>query len=212
MLKIILYILVNLLPSIAVAQKADEFAPMKDVDSFRKGIEKMAATTNTIQTSFSQEKYLSLLSNTIASEGKMRFKKPQFLKWAYTKPYSYIIVLNGKDLVVSDEGKVSSFDMSSSQVFVEVNDLIVNSVHGNILQEDRFKIEYLENEGLYLARLFPKEEQMQQYIEEIDVYFDKGDFTVSKIQLHEPGEDYTVITFHDKKLNAPIPDEEFDIQ
>ena len=200
------------MPVISFAQKASEFSPMKDVDAFRKGIEKMAASTNTIQTSFSQEKYLALLSNTISSEGQMRFKKPQFLKWAYTSPYSYIIVLNGKDLVVSDEGKVTSFDMSSSQVFVEVNDLIVHSVHGNILQEDRFKIEYSENETLYLARLFPKEAQMKQYIEEIEVYFDKKDFTVSKIRLNEPGEDYTVITFHDKKLNAPISDEEFDIQ
>lgn len=212
MLKFIIYLFLLITALPVQSQDEGSFSPLKDVELLKTGIRKMAESTNSIHTSFTQEKHLSILSNKITSKGEMYFKKPQLLKWAYTEPYNYVIVLNGKEIKISDEGKVSSFDITSSQVFKEINDLIINSVRGNILQEDRFTISYFQNHNSYMVKLLPKEEALKEYLNEIIIFFDKSDFTVSSIRLNEPGDDYTLIKFMDKKLNVPIPDAQFNVQ
>ena len=192
--------------------QGDEFVQMKDVPGFRSGLNKMATKTTTIQASFKQEKFLSILSNAVTSSGKMYFKKPGLLKWSYTKPYNYGIVLNGKQLKINDEGKVNSFEISNSKIFMELNDLIINSVQGDVLQEDRFNIVFKESKNLYLAQLTPIDKNIKDYIAHIDVYFDRKDYSVHKLQLFESEGDYTLITFENKQFNAAISDDEFSFQ
>ena len=187
----------------------EEFVAMKDVAAFRSGLSKMAAATQSIKASFKQEKYLAILSDKIESDGNIQFKKPNLLKWEYTVPYQYAIILNGREIIINDQGKQNSFDIASSQAFKQVNELIVNSVQGNILDEDRFTIKYLESKNNYLAKLQPKEEQMKKFLKEIHVYFDKSNYTVAQIRLIEPEDDYTHITFNNMKLNEPIADAVF---
>lgn len=186
-----------------------EFAPMKDIAAFRRGLEAMAASTSSIKASFRQQKYLSILASEIESDGKIQFKKPNLLKWEYTVPYQYSLILNGKELIINDQGKENSFDINSSQSFQQINELIVNSVQGNILDEARFEITYLESKAHYMAQLKPKETQMKKFLKQIDVYFNRDNFTVSQIRLIEPEDDYTHIAFHEMKLNEAIPDAVF---
>ncbi|MBL6446522.1 outer membrane lipoprotein carrier protein LolA [Fulvivirga sp. 29W222] len=209
MSKLLIYLI--MFPSMLLFQN-DDFVSMKDIQSFKKGINQMASTTNTIQAKFNQNKYLSILSNGVESSGTMHFKKPDLLKWSYTNPYNYAILLNGEEIKINDEGKVNSFEIKNSKIFKELNDLIINSVRGNVLQEERFDISYLENNELYLTRLNPQEEQLKSYVKQIDIYFEKSDYTVNRIQLFEYEGDYTLITFHNKKINASIPDSEFSFQ
>lgn len=187
----------------------DDFVPMENIAGFRQGIQKMAAATISIKASFKQEKYLSILSNKIDSEGIILFKKPNLLRWEYKEPFSYTIVLNGKEIIIKDQGNVNAFAIGGSQAFKEINTLIINSVQGNVLDEDKFMIEYYEGEALYLAKLTPKDKQMKEFLQGISIYFDRQDFSVSKVKLIEPGGDYTLITFFNKKMNENIPDERF---
>lgn len=191
------------------AQPPEGFVAMKNPVAFKAKIAETAEKTNTIHTDFVQEKTVSILSNTMKSSGEMYFKKPQMLKWAYSEPYAYVIVLDGKDIVVSDAGKVSSFDISSSEVFRQINDLIVNSVRGDVLDEERFEIGYLENASNYLVQLVSKEQSMREHVSEIWVHFDKSEHMVSQIRMNEAGGDFTVITFQNRTLNQPIGDEIF---
>lgn len=186
-----------------------EFGPMKDIAAFRKGLDAMAASTTSIKANFKQKKYLSILANEIESDGKIQFKKPNLLKWEYTVPYQYSLILNGKELIINDQGKENSFDIASSQSFQQINELIVNSVQGNILDEQRFEITYLEDKAHYLTQLKPREAQMKKFLKQIDVYFNRDNFTVSQIRLVEPEDDYTHIAFHEMKLNEAIPDAVF---
>ncbi len=188
-----------------------DFVPMKNIQAFQKGIEQMAASTTSIKADFKQEKYLSILSNKIDSEGVILFKKPNLLRWEYKSPFEYIIVLNGNEIVIKDQGKVNTFDIGGSQAFKEVNNLIINSVQGNVLDSEQFHIEYYESETLYLANLIPKDEKMKQFLQGIDIHFDRKDFSVSKVKLIESEGDYTLITFSNKKMNADIPDASFSI-
>lgn len=207
------YILLTLIiPLLALTAQDNKFVPMQNIDAFKKNISEVAEKTTSIQTSFVQEKYLGILSESIESKGEMLFKKPNLLKWSYAVPYEYTIVLNGKEVLINDEGNINSFDMSSSKAFTEINDLIVSTVQGNVLQEKRFNIEYFQSDNRYLVKLLPKEDHFKKHIEEIHVFFDKSDYTVAQIRLNEAGGDYTLINFFNKTMNAPVANEEFQIR
>lgn len=186
-----------------------QFTALKDKASFLQGIERMATSTKTIKAEFKQEKYLNILANKIDSKGKIYFKKPNLLRWEYNQPFEYVIILNGKEIIIKDQGNVNSFDIGSSQAFKQINELIINSVQGNVLDEERFNIEYLENNSVYLAKLTPKEEQLKKFLKGIDIYFDRNDYSVERVKLIEPGDDYTLITFQNKRMNEDIADEKF---
>tara|TARA_Y100000782_G_C10187652_1_gene267762 strand:- start:683 stop:1315 length:633 start_codon:yes stop_codon:yes gene_type:complete len=189
-----------------------DLTPVSDPTELKQGIEKMAQNTSTIQASFTQNKYLSILSNKLVSNGSLYFKKPQHVKWAYEKPYEYVIVLDGKQISISDEGKVNTFDVSSSKVFQQVNSLIVSSVRGDILQEDQFNISYFKSGASYVAKLVPKDANIKEYLSEIEVHFNKEDFSVDQLLMIEPSGDYTDITFNNKKLNQSLSDGVFSVQ
>ncbi len=185
--------------------------PLPDENTFRQKLEEMAATTQSIKSDFKQEKHLSILSNALISEGELIFKKPNLLKWAYEKPFQYVIVLDGKEIKMKDEEKTSTFDITSSKTFKQINDLIVSSVNGDILKEDQFDITYFQDERNYIAFLVPKDAQMKKFVSKIELFFDKNDLTVNRLILREPNDDYTLINFSEKKINSNITDEAFRI-
>ena len=191
-------------------QKAG-FQLVKDPTALKKGIEQMAAKTETISAKFTQNKHVSILANDLVSTGNLYFKKPQLVKWAYTVPYIYSIVLDGQKITINDEGNVNSFDMSSSQVFEQVNNMIVSSVQGDILKEEQFDIVYYQSGDQYLAELTPKIEALKKYLSKIEVYFNKTDFSVDQLVIIEPSEDYTRITFKEKQFNTALSDAVFEI-
>ena len=55
----------------------------------------------------------------------------------------------------------------------------------------------------------PLNSAMKKFIDKIILYFDKADFTVSKVEMLEPSQNSTVIIFKNKKLNAEIPEKLF---
>lgn len=189
----------------------EKYQKLDDVEGFREKLEKATKSTSSIKADFRQEKYMDILSNTIESQGEIIFKKPNLLKWSYRQPFQYTIALNGKEIKIKDEEKTNTFDIASSKVFKQVNDLIVSSVNGQVLQEDKFRIRYFQDEKHYIAFMEPMAEQMKNFISEIELFFDKSDLTVNKIILHEPNADYTIIQFFNKQINSNVPDEAFNI-
>ena len=94
-------------------------------------------------------------------------------------------------------------------MFQGINDMMLNSVQGNVLDHKQFKITYFENENYFLVELQPKEKEMKTYLKRIDMYFDKKDYTVSKLIMTELSDDYTLIEFNSKKINEVISDAQF---
>ena len=142
-----------------------DFAKQKDVDTPLRGVfRKWQMKPTPSKRLLSNRKYMSILTNEIQSSGQLYFKKENKLKWAYTEPFLYTIILNGKEIIIDDAGKINSFEIEASQAFKQINEIIINSVRGDVLQEDQFDIEYLENGTLYLCKLRPKSDQMTKLL------------------------------------------------
>jgi outer membrane lipoprotein carrier protein len=91
-----------------------------------------------------------------------------------------------------------------------MNKFITGCIQGDILKNDRdYTITYFENSNQYYVKLVPQDEKMRQMLNELQIWFDKSDLTISSLKMVESGEDYTKIDFLNKKLNSEIPLEKF---
>jgi len=189
---------------VSIAQK-ETFSKVSDPKEVEQRLVKASASMNTITSDFVQEKHLEYLSVVIESKGKFWFKKPGILRWEYTDPYKYIIVINQGKIIIKDEGKKNEFDVNSNKAFQELNNIIVNSVNGTLISSEKYNYEILEGKESWLVKLFPKDPQMKKIMKSIELYFLKTDMSVNRIKMVESDQDYTMITLRNKKYNEVIP-------
>ncbi|MCX6330661.1 MAG: outer membrane lipoprotein carrier protein LolA [Bacteroidia bacterium] len=190
------------------AQEA--YKPMADIEAFKSKLTAMSESTNSITSNFVQEKNLVVLSEKIISKGKFYFKKENNIRWEYLEPYKYLIIIANDKLYTRDDKNQKQYDIQSNKMFQEMNRFISGCIQGDILKNDKdYATEYFESSKLYYVKLVPRAEKMKQMLNEVQIYFDKNDLTVSRLKMVESGEDYTKIDFFNKKLNVEIPFEKF---
>ena len=206
MKKVLLLIFVS---QFAIAQN---FKAVKDTSALKQKIESMSKTVNSIESDFTQEKNLSMLSEKIISKGNFKFKKENMLRWEYNAPYKYLIVINKDKIWIKDEKKTQKYDMNSNKVFKEINDVMMSCVQGNIFKSGKFKVSYSENEKYYKLELTPLQKNMKESLKKINMYFDKSVTSVNKLDMIEPNDDYTTLEFTLKSQNAPLQDNIFTVK
>ena len=135
------------------------------------------------------------------------------LRWEYTEPFKYMIILNNGKILVRDEERENRFDTRSSKVFAEINSILLGCAQGTLLNDEKkFQATYFEVSNNYLVKLKPKDPKLKEIFSEISIYFDGSDFSVSRLVMNEASGDFTTIKFSAKKMNIPIPDEKFRIK
>jgi outer membrane lipoprotein-sorting protein len=164
----------------------------------------MSKATTSIESDFTQEKNLSMLSEKIISKGHFVFKKENLLRWEYNTPSKYLIVINKDKVIIKDEKKTTKYDMNSNKVFKEINDIMLSCVQGTIFKSNKFKTSYFESDKYYKLELIPQVKNMKDSFKKINLYFDKTVTSVAKMEMIESNEDLTLLDFTNKKLNAAI--------
>lgn len=177
---------------------------------FKQAVIHTANTTKTITSDFKQYKHLSFLNNDIKTVGKLIFKSPDLIKWQYTEPYQYSAIFKENKLFINDGGDKSNIDIGSSKMFKSFNTLIINSVKGNMFNDEEFVISYYKVDNFYMVRFIPKNENILDFIRSFELTFDKKTADVIKVKMIEPSGDYTLIVFKNKKRNTTILNEVFD--
>jgi outer membrane lipoprotein-sorting protein len=185
-------------------------SPMKDVSGFKQKLTTVAAGIRTIESDFTQEKKLSILSNTLVSKGNFSFRRENDIRWEYLQPYKYLIIISEDKIYIKEEKDQKQYDIQSNKMFQEMNRFISGCIQGDILKNDKdYKIGYFEDGRYFFVTLVPVAEKMRQMLNEIQIWFDRTDLTVARIRMMESGGDYTRIDFINKKLNTDIPAEKF---
>ncbi len=207
----IVLFLAGVYPAIAMAQVPS--APMKDIPGFKQKLSGMSSSVKTIQSDFVQDKKLSVLDGVITSKGQFCFSRENNIRWEYNEPYKYLIIISQGKLFVKEDKEHKQYDIQSNKMFQEMNNFISGCIQGDILKNEKdYKAGYFEDSQFYFVSLVPVSEKMRQMLNEIQIWFDKKDLTVSRIKMMETGGDYTKIDFINKKLNINIPIEKFSFQ
>jgi outer membrane lipoprotein-sorting protein len=206
--KIICFSILSIVQLNLFSQESKE-TPIKDPSMLIQQINLASAKTNTITADFSQVKEMSFLEEEAISSGKFYFEKEKKLRWEYTEPFSYAIILNIDRLRIIDEGESKDFEAGSNRMFLEISNIMTGMVNGTLLNSQQFTTTWSEAAGYYLAELIPNGTDLKDYLARIELKLNKQDFTVDELKMFEKSGDYTVITFRNKKLNETIPVEIF---
>lgn len=175
-------------------------------------INKAASGLKSMSCSFTQTKYLSLLSDRMVSEGKMNYKQPNKLRWEYTTPYQYLFIFNGTKVYVGNKSRKDVIDTNSNKLFKEVARIMMSTVTGTALSNAAdFSVSVEDGKTLWNVTLIPKKKEMKKMFTRIVLSFSKSDLIISEINLHEKNNDRTNIRLRNIKTNIPINENLFAI-
>ena len=191
--------------------KKDDYTPVKDAGIVVNELKTASTKINTIKSDFVQEKHLTFLNDIIISKGKFWFKKENQLRWEYMTPFEYVIVSDGEKFIIKDGNNIKEYDIRSNKVFQEINNLIISSVRGTLLEKADFTFSVFENDDSYLVKMIPAKEEMFKVLKRIELYFNKSDKNINSVKMVENEDDYTVISFVNKKINEAIPSDIFSV-
>lgn len=211
-LKYLFVIIGALLISHSFAQVPEGFAVVEDVAAFKKMVRETSEQTHSISSNFKQEKHLTMMEEVLVSKGKFLFKKENKVKWEYIEPIVYAIIINENRFTINNDGKISTFDTESNKLFKEINNMIVMAIQGNFVDDPEFRATFYQNKEHYLAVLSPQNDLLKDILTGIEIYFNKTDLAVAMVKFIEPGEDFTKITFMNRKANIEIDDEQFNAE
>jgi len=168
----------------------------------------LAETTKTITADFVQYKHLDFLSNDIESNGKLSFKSPDLVKWAYVKPFEYSVLFKDDMLYINNEGEKNNVDIGSNKLFKQLNKLISASITGDMFNSEEFDISYFKKGSDTEVHFSPKDKKFAKYIKEFHIFFN-SDAEVSEVKMIEPSNDYTHIVFSNRSTNQNLSDAVF---
>jgi outer membrane lipoprotein-sorting protein len=180
-----------------------------DLAAFKKQFAAGSAKVSSIESSFTQEKVLTALTEKITSTGKFWFKRSNRVRIEYIKPYTYTMIMNGDKMLLRDDQKENRINVKSNKLFQQVNQIMIDCVQGAVLDSKDFNVSVLEDERTYLLEMIPTSKSLREFFSTIVLKVDKKDFTAASIEMNEKSGDSTTILFKDKKLNTQFPDAVF---
>jgi outer membrane lipoprotein-sorting protein len=188
------------------------FEPLASVDDFKKKLSEEFASLKSLESHFTQTKYMDMLAEKMVSAGTFYFKKDNKICLDYTSPVKYSVVINGKKVKLASGGKSNVYDLGKNKAMSQTSVLISTCITGNINElTAENQLIFKENDAQYWIRVQPKGTD-RSLIKTIDIFIDRTDFSVQQIKLTESSNDYTEYAFTNKKKNVTIADAKFTIK
>lgn len=153
-----------------------------------------------------------MLAEKIKSKGKFYFKKEDKVRIEYTQPFSYLLVMNGGQLMVKDEQKTSKINTKNSKTMQSVNRIMVDCMRGTVFQNPDFKTAAYESGSTYLLSLTPANAAMKKMFSQIDVYMSRKNFDVDRLTMTETGGDFTDMDFTNTQHNVALNEALFKVK
>lgn len=168
------------------------------------------ADIQTIESSFEIKKFLTIAQEPLISTGKFYFKRPQFLKWEYNKPFNYGFIISGdKTFTWNDNnGKKDVKDISNQQGAKAM----IRYLYAFIAMDEKeisktYEMEIVEGELI----LYPKNKSKDQDIEKIIIKFEEEIKAVKEVIILSRNGDKTDILFSDTIIDGEVFDDVFKI-
>ena len=197
---------------LGVSVWAQNEKPLTEIESQKVVAEltEAAVSMQTLQCRFMQEKISSMLAEPTVAEGTMHYAAPDRLRWEYTKPYAFALVVNGERIVKVTDGKAEVVDGKSNRMYQGIVSIIMGSASGKKLFDTSvFDVVMYDDNEFWRAEMTPKRRDMKRMFSQLVFRFDKKTKGISRVEFKEAGGDITSIRFEDIKLNEAIGEGKF---
>lgn len=160
-----------------------------------------AASMQSLQCRFVQEKTSSMLAEPTVSEGLMQYTAPDKLRWEYTSPYAFALVVDGEHIVREVDGKAEAIDGNSSRMVQGIVNIIMGSASGkNLFDASVFDVKLYDESDTWCAVMNPKRRDMKRMFSQLVFHFDKKSRGIKCVEFKESAGDTTVIRFEEMKV------------
>ena len=175
-----------------------------EADTIWKKIEAASAGVQHLSSDFIQTRQMSLLGESLVSEGKMYLDGGK-LRWEYLRPYSYVFIMNGQKVLLKGNGAANVMDVKSNRVFSAITRVMMDSVTGRGLSgSGDCRTEIWESaDGQVEAYLVPQRRDLRQFFSKVVLHFDKG-WNVCRVDLLEEGGDRTEIVLKNTRYDREV--------
>ena len=205
-------ILLILFALLGVSVWAQNGKPLTDAESQKVVAEltEAAASMQTLQCRFVQEKTSSMLAEPTVAEGTMHYAAPDRMRWEYTKPYAFALVVSGERIIKVTDGKAEVVDGKSNRMYQGIVSIIMGSASGKkLFDASVFDVELYDDNEFWRAEMTPKRRDMKRIFSQLVFRFDKKTKDISRVEFKEASGDITSIRFEDIKLNEAIGEKVF---
>ncbi len=157
-----------------------------------------AASMQTMHCRFVQEKTSAMLAEPSIAEGTMDYTAPDRLRWEYTSPYSFALVVEGERITNVTDGKSEVLEGNAGRMYQGIVNIIMGSASGQKLFDTSVFVVVLTDDGdCWKAVMTPKRRDMKRLFKVLVFRFNKETNTISRVQMVDAGGDVTSIRFEE---------------
>jgi len=198
-----------LLFSVALSAQYQD-ATKEQKDEIVSKITTAADGMNTLQGDFVQVKELSFMDENVTSEGRMYYKKPDKIRWEYTKPVQYVFSMDGKNIQTTSGDKTNKMPVKSSKMFSELSKVMVGGVSGSgLVDSPDFDSQFFVGKDDYKVVLTPKKKEIKELFSSVLIYVGKAENRIRSVEMIEKTGDKTTVTLKNVEVNGMVNDEIF---
>lgn len=187
MKRILLYICLVLLPFAVMAQGMSEREMIETIAS-------SAGEVQTFQCDILQTKHMRMMKRGMVSKGVMKYRRPDFLRWEYTSPYSYTFLLHGEKVTISKGEKNDVLDLAQNRMMREITSVMIGTMTGSALKDEKtFSAQVKEDGNHWAVTLLPKKKDLRQMYTAIVLTYNPKMACVERVEMTEKSGDRTII-------------------
>lgn len=179
---------------------AQDWKSLDANDPMLTGLKSTLDGMTSIKGDIQQEKSFAFLTEKLISKGIFIYQKESKLRWQFNEPIEYIILINENSMRLKEDGEEKKYK-GMNQILRQVKEIILGCIDGSIMSNANYKTAFSTNGTNIRIQLQPKEKNLKEFIQQIEVQFAKEGSVLKKVTLTDPSGDMTDILFSNVKTN-----------
>ena len=189
----------------------------QDVQEIIRAIDEQQKKIQSLSAGFFQRKESPLTKDPLFSWGAVKFKRPDRIHFAYSKPEPMEVALEGKTLWIYYPGRsrAEKYSFAGNRKMTQCLEPITGIFQKTFLQlKETYSLTYQgeESNSLDRFRLHPKEEKLAKFLSRVDLWIDRASGTILRFEMIEAGKERLFLEFKDLQINPPLKDEDLTIR
>jgi outer membrane lipoprotein-sorting protein len=116
------------------------------------------------------------------------------------------MVLNNNTMMIKDDQKTSNYNTKSNKMMQSINNIMLDCMRGSVYNNKEFSVQAFESPKEYLLKMKPQTSIMKKMFANIEVFLDKKDFHVLRLNMIENGGDNSLMSFSNTVMNKNVAD------
>jgi len=197
-----------LLLFLSTAAFAQDWKPLGATDPTIAKLRKDLGAMTSIKGNIRQEKSFAFLDDKLVSTGYFSYRKENRLRWQFNEPIEYIILIKDNAMRLREAGEEKQYK-GVNKILRQVREIILGCIDGSIIDNQNYKAAFFGNATSLKLDLQPKDRQLKEFIQRIEVEFAKEGNKLRSVVITDPSGDITHIHFTDIRTGQTIDEAVF---